>query len=287
MSFEFNASDWTEVISSKKKLFSLNLKEVFRYKDLIFLFVKRDFAAQYKQTVLGPLWHIIQPIFTTLIFLILFNRIAKIPTDNIPATLFYMSGITIWNYFSSCFTSTSATFITNANIFGKVYFPRLVLPLSVIISNIIRFSIQFSILIAVLIFYVLFRGYEFHVGLHLLWIPFIVVLMALIGLSTGIIISSFTTKYRDLHVLIGFGIQLFMYITPVAYSMNYLKNSKYISLIKLNPLSSLIEAFRYSLFGKGYFSAGDIIYSVCFTIVAFFIGVILFNRVERTFMDTV
>ena len=198
-----------------------------------------------------------------------------------------MSGITIWNYFSSCFTSTSATFITNANIFGKVYFPRLVLPLSVIISNIIRFSIQFSILIAVLIFYVLFRGYEFHVGLHLLWIPFIVVLMALIGLSTGIIISSFTTKYRDLHVLIGFGIQLFMYITPVAYSMNYLKNSKYISLIKLNPLSSLIEAFRYSLFGKGYFSAGDIIYSVCFTIVAFFIGVILFNRVERTFMDTV
>ncbi len=284
---EFNAADWTSSISSKKTGFNLNLSEVWKYKDLVFLFVKRDFAAQFKQTVLGPLWHVIQPVFTTIVFLVLFNKIAKIPTDEVPATLFYMAGITIWNYFSACFINTSSTFITNASIFGKVYFPRLVLPISVIISNMVKFSIQFVILIATIIFFALFKDYHIVIGWQLLLIPVICCIMAVLGLSTGIIISSVTTKYRDLHVLIGFGIQLFMYITPVAYSMGYLKDSKYFLWIKLNPLSSLIEGFRYAVFGTGYFEWAAFLYSIGFTVVAFFIGVIMFNKVEKTFMDTV
>lgn len=287
MNRQFNPADWSESISSKKNKLSLNFAEVWKYKDLVLLFVKRDFAAQFKQTILGPLWHIIQPVFTTIVFLVLFNKIAKIPTDDIPATLFYMAGITIWNYFSSCFINTSSTFITNASIFGKVYFPRLVLPISVIISNVVRFSIQFGILIVVMIYFAAFKNFHIALGWQLLLIPAICFVMAILGLSTGIIISSLTTKYRDLNVLIGFGIQLFMYITPVAYSMNYLKNSKYIFWIKLNPLSSLIEGFRYALFGKGYFEVSAFLYSICFTLVAFFIGVLMFNKVERSFMDTV
>lgn len=287
MNREFNPTDWSESITSKNRKFSLNFAEIWKYKDLILLFVKRDFAAQFKQTILGPLWHVIQPVFTTVVFFILFNRIARIPTDDIPATLFYMSGITIWNYFSSCFTNTSSTFVANASIFGKVYFPRLVLPISVIISNIVRFGIQFSILLIAIAYFAIFKNYQIQFGWQLLLIPFICFIMAMLGLSTGIIISSLTTKYRDLNVLIGFGIQLFMYVTPIAYSMNYLKNSKYIYWIKLNPLSALVEGFRYALFGKGYFEGGQFLYSVCFTVVTFFIGVLMFNKVEKSFMDTV
>src|SRR6266487_3810399 len=197
------ATDWTEVISPKTRLLDLHLKDVWRYRDLMLLFVKRDFAAQYKQTILGPLWYIIQPIFTTIMFLVVFNKIAKIPTDALPPLLFYMSSITIWNYFSSCLSSTSTTFTTNAAIFGKVYFPRLVMPLSTIISNIIKFAIQFGLLLGMIVYFALSGIYTVHVGLHTLLIPVIVLIMACMGLGLGIIISSLTTKYRDLIVLIS------------------------------------------------------------------------------------
>lgn len=278
---------WTEIISPKSDLFDVRLGEVWRYRDLLFLFVKRDFAAQYKQTVLGPLWHIIQPIFTTLIFLMLFNKIAKIPTDNLPPVLFYMSSLTIWNYFAACLTNTSTTFLTNANIFGKVYFPRLVLPLSVVVSNIARFAIQFGLLLALMFYYSLSGLYKINIGVHTLLIPAIVIIMAGLGLGLGIIISSLTTKYRDFNVLITFGVQLLMYATPVAYPLSYLDKSKLKFLIEWNPLSSLVEAFRYSIFGTGTFNASLFTYSIIFTVGVLFIGVITFNKVERSFMDTV
>jgi lipopolysaccharide transport system permease protein len=281
------AENWTEIISPKADLLDVKLKEVWRYKDLLLLFVKRDFAAQYKQTVLGPLWHIIQPIFTTLIFFMLFNRIAKIPTDQLPPILFYMASLTIWNYFAACLTNTSSTFLTNANIFGKVYFPRLILPLSSVVSNMVRFGIQFGLLLILMLYYALSGTYKIDVGLHTLLIPAIVLIMAGLGLGVGIIISSVTTKYRDLNVLITFGVQLLMYATPVAYPLSYLDKSRFKGLIEWNPLSSLVEAFRYAIFGSGTFNTTLFCYSIIFTVVALFIGIIIFNRVERNFMDTV
>ena len=278
--------DWTEIISPKNNLFDLKLRDVWRYKDLMILFVKRDFAAQYKQTVLGPVWHVIQPIFTTLIFLMLFTRIAKIPTETLPPVLFYMSSLTIWNYFSACFTNTSTTFITNANIFGKVYFPRLVLPLSIIISNLARFAIQLGLLLLLMVYYS-FNGYQANLGLHTLLLPIIVVIMAGMGLGLGIIISSLTTKYRDFNVLVTFGVQLLLYATPVAYPLSYLEHSRLKSIIQWNPLSSLVEGFRFAIFGTGTFNIALFSYSIVFTIVVLFIGVVSFNRVERSFMDTV
>lgn len=205
-------------------MLDLNLKEVWKYRDLLVLFVKRDFVAQYKQTILGPLWHVIQPVFTTIMFLLVFGRIANIPTDGINAVLFYMSGITIWNYFSSCLNATSNTFVANAGIFGKVYFPRLVIPLATVFSNIVKFGIQFGLLMAVMAFYA-FRGQGFHFGISWLWIPVLLLMMAGLGLGLGIIISSLTTKYRDLTVLIGFAVQLLMYATPIVYPLSFLKNS--------------------------------------------------------------
>ncbi len=281
-----NDEGWTEVISPTANLLDLRLNDVWRYKDLLILFVKRDFAAQYKQTVLGPLWHIIQPIFTTLIFLMLFTRIAKIPTETLPPVLFYMSSLTIWNYFSACLTNTSLTFLSNANIFGKVYFPRLVLPLSVVLSNMARFGIQMGLLMVLIIFYS-FNGFQFAFGLHNLLIPVILLIMAGLGLGLGIIISSLTTKYRDFGVLVTFGVQLLMYATPVAYPLSYLEKSRLKAIIQWNPLSSLVEGFRYAIFGTGTFDTGLFSYSIIFTVIVLFIGVIIFNKVERGFMDTV
>jgi lipopolysaccharide transport system permease protein len=277
---------WTEVITPKTGLFDLRLSEVWRYRDLLWLFVRRDFVSQYKQTILGPLWHVIQPLFTTIIFLFLFGRIANIPTDGIKPILFYMSGITIWNYFAACLTNTSNTFLANANIFGKVYFPRLVLPLSIVLSNIVRFGIQFGLLIAMMIYYH-FHGYAINFTIHWIWLPILVLLMAGIGLGLGITISSLTTKYRDLVILLGFAVQLGMYATPIAYPLSFLQHRGYAKLIAANPLSPIVECFRYCLFGKGTFTIASLTYSIAFMIIALFFGSIIFNKVEKNFMDTV
>lgn len=277
---------WDLIIQPKAHWFDLNLKEVWKYRDLLLLFVKRDFVAQYKQTILGPLWHFIQPVFTTLMFLVVFKGIADIPTDGVPSVLFYMSGITIWNYFSACLTSTSNTFVANAGIFGKVYFPRLVIPLSTVISNLVKFAIQFLLLMAAFLFFMI-KGEPVHITVSFLMIPVLVLMMAGMGLGLGIIISSLTTKYRDLNILIGFAVQLLMYATPVAYPLSFVKDNKYASWIEWNPLTPIVEAFRYALFQQGSFSAGSLLYSTVFIIIVLFIGLLTFSKVERTFMDTV
>lgn len=280
-------SQWTEVISPKANAFDLKLHEIWRYKDLLLLFVKRDLTAQYRQTVLGPLWHVIQPLFTTLVFFIFFTNLAKIPTNGIPPILFYMCSLTIWNYFASCLTSTSNTFVANAGIFGKVYFPRLVLPLSIVMSNMARFGIQFCLLVILMIYYAATGQLAISFGTHLLLIPVIAVVMALLGLGLGIIISSLTTKYRDFTVLIQFGVQLLMYITPVAYPLSFIMNSRFKSFMFFNPLSSLVEGFRYAVFGSGTIDFFLVGYSIVFTIIAVLTGIVVFNKVERSFMDTV
>jgi len=281
------AEDWDIVLAPKQSFFHLNLKEVWRYRDLMWMFVRRDFVAQYKQTILGPIWHIVQPLLTTLIFLFLFGKVAKIGTDGIqPPILFYMAGITIWNYFSTCLTSTSTTFVANAAIFGKVYFPRLVLPLSIVISNIIRFGIQFGLLLVFMVFYS-FKGYPIHWSVNWLYIPVLVLIMAGIGLGMGIIVSSLTTRYRDLALLLTFAVQLAMYATPIAYPMSFIKGKNFEWVLQANPLSPIAEAFRYCLFGKGTVTMQGLAYSTAFTILVVLFGTLLFNKVEKDFMDTV
>lgn len=277
---------WDLEIKPKSNLFDINFKELWRYKDLIGLFVRRDFVAQYKQTILGPVWHLIQPLLTTFMFLFLFGKVAKIATDGIEPILFYMSGITIWNYFSICLTSTASTFTTNASIFGKVYFPRLILPLSVVISNVIRFGIQFLLLFATMVIYSTLSS-PIQWSINWLFIPFLIFSMAAISLGMGIIISSLTTKYRDLTLLLGFVVQLGMYATPIAYPYSFIKGKSYEWVLNINPLTSITEAFRFCLFGRGTVSAEGLIYSATFMVVVLFIGVLIFNRVEKDFMDTV
>jgi lipopolysaccharide transport system permease protein len=278
---------WDLEIKPKASLFDLNLKEVWKYRDLMMLFVRRDFVAQYKQTILGPLWHIIQPVLTTIMFLLVFGKIANIPTDGIEPILFYMSGITIWNYFSTCLTATSNTFVANAHIFGKVYFPRLVLPLSVVLSNIIKLGIQFGILFLCMIWFALVKHIPIQFGVEWLLLPVLVIIMAGIGLGLGIIISSLTTKYRDFTVLISFAVQLLMYATPVAYPLSFLKGKSFAAVIEWNPLSPIVEGFRYALFQTGKLNFLSLGYSVVFMFVAMVLGAIYFSKVERTFMDTV
>ncbi len=277
---------WDLVIKPQTSLFDLNLIDVWRYRDLVWLFVKRDFTAQYKQTILGPLWHFIQPVFTTIVFLIVFNRIAKIPTDGIEPAVFYMSGITIWNYFSSCLNGTSNTFVANAGIFGKVYFPRLILPISVVLSNMVKFGIQLILLLLVMGYFAI-KGGHFYIGWSWLLIPVLVVMMALLGLGVGIIISSLTTKYRDFTVLIGFAVQLLMYATPVIYPLSFFESSKYKPFIYWNPLTPIVESFRYAVLGQGSFSVEYLSYSALLIVIFLFIGMLIFNRVEKSFMDTV
>lgn len=284
-----NKSDtehWDLILEPKAAFFDIQLKEVWKYRDLLWLFVKRDFSAQYKQTILGPLWHFIQPIFTTIVFLLVFGKIANIPTDGIQPVLFYMSGISIWNYFSACLTATSNTFVANAGIFGKVYFPRLVIPLSTVMSNIVKFAIQFVLLLAVMSWYGIKTGH-FHFGASWLLIPLLVIMMAGLGLGLGIIISSLTTKYRDFNVLIGFAVQLLMYATPVAYPMSYLKGKSFAAWIAWNPLTPIVEAFRFALFGTGNINTMALVYSAGVIAVLLFVGLLVFSKVERTFIDTV
>lgn len=278
---------WTEIISPRNRVFDIRLKELWHYRDLVRLLVKRDFAAQYRQTVLGPIWHLIQPILTTGMFLILFSKIAKIPTDNMPPVVFYMCGITIWNYFSTCFISTSNTFIANATIFGKVYFPRLVMPISIVCSNIIKLGIQLILLLSIMLFYSYTSNFKIDIGLHTLLLPVVILVMAGLSLGFGIIISSLTTKYRDLTVLINFGVGLLMYITPIGYSLSFIKGSSYYALIMYNPLSSVIETFRYAVLGVGDFDPYLFLYSVVCMLLSVIGGVFIFGKVEKNFMDTV
>ena len=286
---------WDLEIKPQAHLLDINLREVWRYRDLLWMFVKRDFTAQYKQTILGPLWHFIQPLFTTVVFLVVFTNIAKISTDGVPPVLFYMSGITIWNYFSSCLNATSNTFVANAGIFGKVYFPRLVIPLSTVLSNIVKFGIQFLLLLAALLWYKLTSStplasvdkFNPSIFTSLALIPTIILIMAGLGLGLGIIISSMTTKYRDLTVLIGFAVQLLMYATPVVYPLSTITSEKLRFWINLNPLTPLVEAFRYAVLGVGSFDAASFGYSIGFMVIALFIGMLIFSKVEKTFMDTV
>ncbi len=279
-------TEWDLEIKPQAHLLDINLREVWRYRDLLWMFVKRDFTAQYKQTILGPLWHFIQPLFTTVVFLVVFTNIAKISTDGVPPVLFYMSGITIWNYFSSCLNATSSTFVANAGIFGKVYFPRLVIPLSTVMSNIVKFGIQFLLLLAAMLSYKITTSTTSTISVLIL-IPAIILIMAGLGLGLGIIISSMTTKYRDLTVLIGFAVQLLMYATPVVYPLSTITSDKLRFWITLNPLTPLVEAFRYAMLGVGSFDLASFGYSIGFMVITLFIGLLIFSKVEKTFMDTV
>ncbi|MBC7888289.1 MAG: ABC transporter permease [Ferruginibacter sp.] len=277
--------NWTDIISPQTSIFDLKLKEVWRYRDLLFLFVKRDFVSTYKQTILGPIWFFIQPLLTTLTFVVIFGNIAKLSTDGLPMTLFYMAGITMWNYFSDCLNKTATVFKDNAGIFGKVYFPRLIMPLSIVVSNLIRFGIQFLLFIICWAWFY-FTTDSVHPNWFILLTPYLVLIMALLALGAGMIISAMTTKYRDLIFLLGFGIQLFMYATPVIYPMSSL-SVKYGWIIRANPLSSIIETFRYAFTGSGQFSWGALAYSSVFTLVMLVMGTVIFNKVEKSFMDSV
>lgn len=275
---------WTEIIEPKNSLLDLHLAEVWRYRDLLVLFVKRDIVSIYKQTILGPLWFFLGPIFTILIYTFVFNKIAKISTDGIPAPLFYLAGTTLWNYFQTCFSGTADTFVSNAGIFGKVYFPRLVSPISLIVSNLLKFCIQ-------LVMFLIFWGYYFYNGditpnKSLFLLPFLIILIGGIAFGMGIIISSLTAKYRDLTYVVSFGITLLMYITPVIYPVSAIPET-YKEFVIYNPIAPIIETFRYGFTGAGTFSWMLLGYSTVFMIIIVFIGIISFNRTERTFMDTV
>ena len=272
-------------IRSRSGWFDIDLSELWRYRDLIFLFVRRDFVAYYKQTVLGPLWFLLQPLFTTVVFTIIFSRVAQIPTDGLPPFLFYMSGTVAWTYFASCMTQTSNTFITNAAIFGKVYFPRMVVPISVVISNLIAFAIQFGLFLAFMCYFYL-TGSDIHPNIWLLLVPLLLVQMAALGLGMGIMISSLTTKYRDLTFALGFGVQLWMYATPIVYPLSQIP-AQWQWLFALNPMTAIIETFRYAFLGSGAIQPWVLGISLAMTILILAIGIVLFSRVEKTFMDTI
>ncbi|MDF2437000.1 MAG: putative polysaccharide transporter permease protein [Bacteroidota bacterium] len=277
--------EWDLIVKPKNSIFNVDLQSFWHYRDLLLLFVKRDFIAVYKQTVLGPLWYIIQPLLTTFMFTVIFGQIAKIPTDGIPKILFYLSGVTMWTYFAECLNKTSNTFISNSTIFGKVYFPRLIVPVSIIISNLITFAVQFLLFILVLLYY--FSTTDLiHPNIYILLLPLLILIMAGTGLGLGIIISSLTTKYRDLRFLIAFGVQLFMFATPVIYPMSFLSAKQKVFMMA-NPLSAIMETFRFAFTGVGVFNWMHLLYSFICMLILLFIGIILFNKVEKTFMDTV
>ncbi|NNK27366.1 MAG: ABC transporter permease, partial [Flavobacteriaceae bacterium] len=284
--------NWLYTISPKRKLIDLNFQEIWRYKDLMLLFVKRDVVTLYKQTILGPLWYFIQPLFTSVIFTVIFNNLANIPTgDGVPSFLFNLAGITSWNYFKECLVGTSDTFKKNQNIFGKVYFPRVVMPLSTVVSNLLKFGIQLMVFVGFYLFYVFFRDASVIPNISLLLFPVLIIIMALLGLGLGMIISSMTTKYRDLNFLVQFGVQLLMYASGVMYTVSYFKEKlpDIAWLVEWNPMTIIIEAFRHMTLGA---NAGDIdsvkfLYAVVFSLIAFFIGLGIFNKTEKSFIDTI
>lgn len=282
------SQNWDLVIKGHTSLFDVKFKDLWHYRDLLFLFVKRDFVSFYKQTILGPLWFFIQPIFTTIVFTFVFGNLAGISADGLPKFLFYLSGITAWNYFAECLTKTSTVFRDNANIFGKVYFPRLIMPLSIVVSNLVRFGVQLLLLIfAMAYFYFFPKDGTFEITYGLLLFPFLVLLMALLGLGFGLIITAMTTKYRDLTFLVTFGVQLLMYGTTVIYPLSYAKEKGYAWIVDKNPMTGIIEAFRYAFLGKGDLSFGNLGYSVVFTFVILLAGIVIFNKTEKNFVDTI
>jgi lipopolysaccharide transport system permease protein len=276
---------WTTVICPQHPWFKFDLRELWQYRDLIQLFVRRDFVALYKQTVLGPLWFILQPLFTTLVFTVIFGKIAKIPTDGLPQFLFYFSGTVCWSYFSECLNQTSQTFLANAGIFSKVYFPRLAVPLAKVISNIFKFFIQFAIFL-VFLFYFYQQGAPVHPNLGVMALPLIVLQMAILGIGCGLIVSALTTKYRDLSLVVTFGVQLWMFATPVVYPLSQIPE-RYRIYFVLNPMTSVVEGFRTAFLGAGSLSPLYYLLGVLITLAIFFVGIVLFNRIEKTFVDTI
>ncbi len=287
MSSKNQSEDWDLVIKGYTSLFDVKFKDVWNYRDLLWLFVRRDFVSFYKQTVLGPLWFFIQPIFTTIVFTFVFGNLAGISADGLPHQLFYLAGITSWNYFSECLNKTSTVFKDNANIFGKVYFPRLIMPLSIVVSNLVRFGVQLLLLILMMIYFYFFPSDgSFHVTTGLFLFPLLILLMALLGLGMGLLITAVTTKYKDLTFLVTFGVQLLMYGTTVIYPLSAAPE-KYKKYLELNPMTSIIEAFRYGFLGKGEFTVWSLTRSAIITIIILFFGIIIFNKTEKNFVDTI
>lgn len=276
--------DWDSVIESKHSLLDINLKELWHYRDLLVLFVRRDFVTVYKQTILGPLWFFIQPILTTITFTIIFGNVAQLSTEGAPKLVFYMAGITLWNYFSSCLTTVSGVFNANAGIFGKVYFPRLIMPLTIVISNLMKFGVQFLLFICFVLYF--YSKGQIVPNWWILLTPVIIVLMALISMGIGLILSSMTTKYKDLNQLISFGVQLFMYATPVIYPSSSVP-ADYVWVVELNPLVGLFDYMRYAYLGIGSFSISSLLYPALFSLVIIILGILVFNKTQKTFMDTV
>jgi len=290
--------EWLYTISPKKSAINLNFKEIWYYRDLLLLFVKRDVITLYKQTILGPLWYFIQPLFTSVIFTLVFNNIADIKTgEGVPSFLFNLAGITSWNYFSACLTGTSDTFKQNQSIFGKVYFPRVIMPMSTVLSNLIKFGIQLLVFICFYIYFVFFTDTAYHtaIGIAIIWLPLVILIMALLGLGLGMMISSMTTKYRDLNFLVGFGVQLLMYGSAVMYPISLIQDKvtqgvlpNWVgNLIEYNPMTTVIELFRHMTLGVGEFSFFNLLYATIVSIVVFILGLIVFNRTEKQFIDTV
>jgi lipopolysaccharide transport system permease protein len=276
---------WTEEIKAQDSLLAINLNEIWQYRDLLLMLVKRDYVTFYKQTILGPIWFFVQPVLTTIIYVLLFGQIAKLSTDGTPQLAFYLAGITIWNYFSEALTKTSTVFRDNAAVMGKVYFPRLIMPLSIVVSGLMKFAIQFGLFLLVVLYYT-FIEKTIQPNLWVLALPLLVLLMALFSLGLGMIFSSLTTKYKDLVFLLTFGIQLFMYATPVVYSMSSIPDA-YKWVVAINPLTAIFECFRFGFLGSGSFNPLDLWISICATIVTLIAGVVIFNKVEKSFMDTV
>ena len=278
---------WTTEIRPKDSLLSVDFKEIWRYRDLMMLFVKRNIITQYKQTVLGPLWFLIQPMMTTVMYMVVFGGIAKISTDGLPQPLFYLAGISFWQYFADCLNKTSNTFVSNAGIFGKVYFPRLVTPRSDVISNLLRFGIQFGLFLVVYLYYVIFTDVQIHTNWYVLMLPILVLMLAGLALGFGILFSSMTTKYRDLQLLLSFFVSLWMYATPVIYPLSTITNPTLRMVMQLNPLTGIVEFFKYGMLGVGVHDWWMLGYSFAFMVVLMAIGIIVFNKVQKSFMDTV
>jgi lipopolysaccharide transport system permease protein len=283
---KYNPETWDLVIASSSSWWNIPFREIWRYRDLLWILLKRDYKASFRQTILGPIWFFIQPIFTTLIYTVVFNRVAKLGTDGMPPILFYLSGVILWNYFSTSITSTSNAFISNASIFGKVYFPRLIIPISIVLSNMMKLMVQFSFFVVVFLYYLQQPGVNLQPTWHIVLFPFLFLLMGILGLSIGMLISTFTTKYRDFQYLISFGIQLLMYATPIVYPSSMVKGVWH-DILVLNPMTGIVEGFRFSFLGSGSFQWGMIGYSLIFSLSLLVVAVVLFNKVEKKFMDTV
>jgi lipopolysaccharide transport system permease protein len=276
--------NWDSVIESKHSLLDVNLKEIWQYRDLLVLFVKRDFVTVYKQTILGPLWFFIQPLLTTITFTIIFGNIAQISTDGSPKLVFYMAGITLWNYFSSCLSNVSSTFNSNAGIFSKVYFPRLIMPITTVVSNLMKFGVQFLLFIGFVIYFSIKE--QIQPNFYMVFTPFVILLMALISMGLGLILSTMTTKYKDLSQLISFGVNLLMYATPVIYPSSSVPE-KYVYIVNANPLASLFDYMRFAYLGVGQFNFSSFLYPSIFAVAILALGILLFNKTQKTFMDTV